>query len=104
MNLKDYLKTKEFVGKVEGLPEGDTFITINEVKADDFSFQDDNGKTIVKTKLIFPDGAVRYCPDSVLKQIEELAGKGFERVRVTRTGTSFDKTRYAVVGVVTAGQ
>jgi len=99
MNLKDYLNTKELAGKVPGFPEGDTFINLDEVSAEDFSFDDDNGKKITKTKLKFKDGKEHYCPDSVLRKIEELMTQGLKKVRVTRTGTTFDNTKYTVIGI-----
>jgi len=99
MNLKDYIATKTFGGKIPGFSEGDTLIKINDVSGEDFSFEDEKGKTIIKTKLIFKDGKEYYCPDSVMRQIEDLMTLGFTVFRVTRTGTSFEKTKYTVIGI-----
>jgi hypothetical protein len=95
MKLAEYVKTQNFT---QGFPEGDTYIETAKIDVEDFTFNDEHGKALTRTKLK-ADGKEFYCPRSVLRKINELTEKGEAKVRVTRTGTTKDNTTYTVVGI-----
>jgi len=94
MNLKDFVKEKKF-STGSGLPEGDTVIDLVSTQVEEF--KNDEGK--VSYKLTLNSGVVFYVPKTVMKKTQELSGKGFSVVRVTRSGLTLNDTSYTVVGI-----
>ena len=94
MNLKEYAKTQTFT---EGFQQGDTHLALEELDFEDYKFKDDTGKELVKTKIKTKDRKEYYCPRSVFREIVHIAEAGGKEVRITRTGTTRDNTKYTVV-------
>jgi hypothetical protein len=94
MNLPAYSKTQQFV---EGFPQGDTFLNLEELDVSDSEADYDGQKrkvTLLKTK----EGKEYYCPKSVIKQLIECHMQGFKKARITRVGKTLNDTKYTVLG------
>lgn len=94
MKITEYAKTQTFT---EGFPEGDTTVDLETAEFEDFEFVDDSGKAIKRTKIKLGPNEEYYCPRSIVKQLNKLALAGAKVVRVTRTGTTKEDTRYTAV-------
>lgn len=99
MELKKFIQEENFGGTFESLPDGDTYITIDEteVEALDVEFE---GKT--KTRYKLKNKEHEYIVGiQVMRGIEEAIKKKPEskRVRITKTGEKMN-TKYTVVPVI----
>lgn len=93
------LEALEKINEGTGLPQGDTFINIENSEANQKNYTDDKtGEVTEKWDLSAEDGKIYNVPRSVMRDIKELCRKGAKRVRITRTGLKAD-TRYTVVVV-----
>ena len=98
--LKDYVKDKEFGAQFEKFPEGDTYFDLNKTEIEEIEspFLAKDGSPKVQY-LLKADGKELVAGTQIMQRIKEISAKGFSKVRVTRTGTTKDNTKYTVVGV-----
>lgn len=92
MRLSDALKLTQ---STQGLPMGDTYITIDTTEAEEIEFKDFSGKP-VKKWVIKSDGKEYVIPPNLMRDIKTVADKGAKIVRITRTGEKAN-TRYNVL-------
>jgi len=94
-NLKNYIENREFSAG-ETLPEGDTFIVVSKTEVEEVETEWE-GKKRIRYKLT-SDKKNYFVGTKVMDGIKTAAAKGFDKVRITRTGEG-KNTNYAVVGV-----
>ena len=92
-SLKDYLNDKSFP---EGLPQGDTYIKIDDTSVEETPFTDDSGKETTRARILLADGRIFYISDGVLREINKAMKAGKSEVRITRSGQGM-QTKYTVV-------
>jgi hypothetical protein len=99
-NLKDFVEKEEFKGTVDKFPQGDTYLELDktevEKKVSPFKDKQGNEKFEYKIKYNQRDYTVG---ELIMKQIKEQVKTGKNKIRITRTGTTKDDTRYTVLAV-----
>lgn len=93
-NLREFVAERSF-SSGESLPEGDTFIPVlSDVKEVETEYE---GKKRIRYQITW-EGKTYYVGSKVMEGIKNAVKKGFEVVRVTKTGEG-KNTTYTVVGV-----
>jgi len=99
MNVKKFVEEENFGGNFESLPDGDTYLVLDEtdVEAIEVEF-DDKKKTRYKLKTSEHEYVVGV---QVMKGIEEAIKQkpDAKKVRITKTGEKLN-THYTVVPVI----
>lgn len=103
MNIKDFVKDKDFASGADAdpFPEGDTTINMEVVEVEEktVTFEDKQGKPVDKQRFILSVGDVKlWAPPSLLSDMKSALENGFGLVKVTRTGQGL-KTKYKVMPV-----
>jgi hypothetical protein len=96
MNLKEYLNN---VKLTNALPQGDTVIDISTTEIIETKVKTKEGTERPAMEAHTKDGNVYFLPKNVLSQMQNLARAGATNVRITRTGTTLQDTRYTVVRI-----
>ena len=96
MKLDEFFKTENLSG---GLPEGDTYLDLEDIEIEKTKFKDDKG--IEKDRYFLHKKEEKegfYISKIVLLELKKHIGKA-KRVRITRNGTGQKDTRYTVACV-----
>ena len=99
-NLKSFVKEAEFGQQFDKFPEGDTYFDLDKTEVEEVEslFLDKFGKT--KIQYLLKSGDKEFVAGKqILQRIKEEEAKGFNRVRITRTGLTKENTKYTVVGI-----
>lgn len=94
MKLSEFAETEKIESAMTGLPQGDTFLKLEELDVDSVTTSDGN-----KRYKLTEGDKTYYVPPSVMEKIVEAQKEGLAEVRVTRSGTGKTDTNYTVVGV-----
>lgn len=98
--LRQFVEASTFDNQSTGLPQGDTFFSLDTAIVEKYIDNRDEQNPKVKYKIM-QDNKSFVVPTMVHKEIQRVARDPakFARVRITRTGTGKTDTRYTVVGV-----
>jgi hypothetical protein len=96
MQLNEFLKQKTLSN---ALPQGDTYITINETEIKEVTITNDDGTMRAGFEAKTKEGQTLILPKSVLASMQKLSQAGANKIRITRQGTTKTDTKYTVVKV-----
>lgn len=92
--MSEFLNKNEFTN---ALPQGDTFLDINQTEIKEISIPNDDGTVRTGYEAKTSTGACFLLPKSVLASIKKIAATGVTKVRITRVGTTKTDTKYTVI-------